>query len=77
MYDAPNHAAAVTPSDTLPLTAASTWLSFANSGTQTLKITTVSGEVISITLPSGMYPLRASQVWSTGTTVTNIVGYWT
>lgn len=76
MYEAPIHAAAITPSDSAPLSAATTWIAFANSGAQTLTITTVSGEKVSVTLPSGMWPLRATQVWSTGTSVTAIVGFW-
>jgi hypothetical protein len=28
-------------------------------------------------LPSGMWPIRATRVWSTGTSVTSIVCYWT
>jgi hypothetical protein len=71
------HAANVTPSDSASLPAGSNYLSFANSGTQTLHITTVGGEDVSILLPSGMWPIRASKVWSTGTTVTGIVCYWT
>lgn len=70
-----NHAAAVTPSDTVNI-AASEWLSFANTGTQTLSITTIGGERVSILLPSGMWRIRASRVWSTGTSVTAIVAYW-
>lgn len=70
------HAAAVTKSDTADLPAASDWLSFSNTGAQTLKITTLGGEEVTITLPSGMYPIRATKVWSTGTSVTNIVEYW-
>lgn len=76
MYSAPNHAFSVTPSDTVLLPRLSDWLSFANSGAQTLKITDAGGNVVSLTLPAGMYPIRASQVWSTGTTVTAIVAWW-
>jgi hypothetical protein len=71
------HAATVTPSDSANLPAGSDYLSFANSGTQTLHITTLGGEDVSILLPAGMWPIRAKQVWSTGTTVTSIVCYWT
>jgi hypothetical protein len=72
-----NHAAAVTPSDTVMLPSGSAWLSFANSGAQTLIIDTVGGEVgVSILLPSGMWPIRALKVRATGTTVTSIVTYW-
>ena len=71
------HAVNVTPSDTQALPAGTDFISFANSGSQTLTITTVGGEQrVSIVLPSGMWPIRASQVWATGTTVTSIVAYW-
>jgi hypothetical protein len=71
------HAAPVTPSDTQLLPNGSDYLSFVNSGSQTLKITTLGGEVVSIALPSGMYAIRATQVWATGTTVTSVFTYWT
>jgi hypothetical protein len=71
-----NHVAVVTPSDTQNLPCGSMWLSFVNSGAQTLVITTMGGETASLVLPSGMYPIHASKVWATGTTVTNIVTYW-
>jgi hypothetical protein len=71
------HAALVTASDTVDLPAGSSSLSFSNTGSQTLHITTLGGEDITITgLASGMWPIRAKRVWSTGTTVTNIVAYW-
>jgi hypothetical protein len=72
-----NHALAVTPSDTLDLGQITQYLSFANTGAQTLHITTVAGEDVSILLPAGMWPIRARRVWSTGTSVTSIVAYWT
>lgn len=70
------HAALVTPSDTANLTANSSWLAFANSGAQTLQVTMVGGEVVTITLPSGMWAIRAKRVWATGMTVTAIVEFW-
>lgn len=76
MYEMPNHAAPITPSDTLPLQGATAWISFVNSGVQTLTIVTVGGEQVTLTLPSGMYPIRASKVLNTGTTVTGIMGWW-
>lgn len=73
----PNHAQAVVPSDTDALRVPSTHLSFANTGAQTLLIDTVGGEIgVSITLPSGMWPICATKVYATGTTVTDIVEYW-
>ena len=54
---------------------ATEWISFANSGTQVLVIDTPGGDLAtSILLPSGMWPIRATAVYST-TTVTSIVGY--
>ena len=71
-----NHAAAVTPSDTVALPSGSAWLSFANSGAQVLIIDTVGGEIgVSILLPSGMWPIRAARVRA-ATSVTSIVVYW-
>lgn len=71
------HAQSVTPSDTLPLRWPSLYLSFTNSGTQTLTIDTPGGETgVEITLPSGMWPICAIKIHATGTTVTNIVQYW-
>ncbi|RQZ08904.1 hypothetical protein DF105_00955 [Burkholderia stagnalis] len=70
-----NHAQAVTPSDSTPVPATA-YLSFTNSGTQVLVIDTVGGEQnVSITLPSGMYPIRATKIHA-ASTVTNIVAYW-
>jgi hypothetical protein len=76
--DSPLHAAAITPSDTADLAATTDFISFVNSGAQTLQVTTFSGETLAIgALPSGQYRMRVRRVWSTGTTVTSIVGYWT
>ncbi len=71
------HALAVVPSDSVDIGHVTNYLSFVNSGTQTLRITTMGGEDVSILLPSGMWPIRAARVWSTGTTVTSIMAYWT
>jgi hypothetical protein len=73
----PNHAAAVTvPGSGKVAIPGTSWLSFANSGSQILVIDAVGGEQqVSITLPSGMWPIRAAAVYST-TTVTAIVAYW-
>ena len=73
------HAINVTPSDTADLPSTSDYLSFTNSGTQTIQITTLGGETLTITglATNVLHPVRAKRVWSTGTTVTNIVAYWT
>ena len=85
MADAPfrmNHAAAVTPSDTALLGAVSEWLSFAGTtpaNVVVFKITTPGGEVVTVSLPQGMWPIRAQQVWSTGATnlvANSMVAYW-
>lgn len=71
------NALGVTPSDTVDLPIPSWYLSFANTGTQTLTIDTVGGQKgLVITLPSGMWQIAAKRVYATGTTVTNIVQYW-
>ena len=71
-----NHAAAVTPSDSQALPSGSSWIAFSNSGAQVLVIDTVGGELaVSITLPTGMYPIRAAKVRA-ATTVTNIIAFW-
>lgn len=76
MFNPPNHAIAISPSDDGELGFCTEWICFVNSGTQTLTIDTPGGEKqVSITLPSGMWPIRAVKVWSTGTTVTDIVGF--
>lgn len=75
------HAQIVLPNDTSNLRRPSMWLSFTNSGVQTITIDTVGdatgNEVnVTLTLPSGLYPISAKRVYATGTTVTNIVEYW-
>jgi len=74
----PTHAINVTPSDTAQLPSASLWLSFTNSGAQTITITTLGGETLTLTglATAVLHPIRARQVWSNGTSVTNIVAYW-
>ena len=67
----------VTPHDSNELSEVTRAISFGTAGT--LKITTEDGT--DITIPSGalavgiMHPIGARRIWSTGTTVTNIVGY--
>lgn len=77
MYSAPNHCASVTASDTVKLPRLSDWLSFVNSGAQTIQISDADGNKVNLgALPSGMYPIRATQVWSTNTSVTSITMWW-
>lgn len=66
-------AAAVTPSDTLLLDnyCKRLWIGGAGS----VKLTTVNGDTVTYTgVPAGTYlQVRASQVFATGTTATNII----
>jgi hypothetical protein len=79
MADEAYNSAAVTPSDTLPLPAISRRLGWFNTGTQTLKYQPAGppGALpVTVEMPSGIYDIRATQVFSTGTTVTSIVVFW-
>lgn len=73
------HAVNVTPSDTQGLPAGSDYLSFTNTGTQTITITTLGGEMVTLSGLAGgiLHPIRATRIWNTGTTVTNVAAYWT
>ena len=72
----PAYVFAITPSDTLNLPFVTKWISFANTGTQTLAIDSAGGQInVSIILPAGQWRIAAKKVYSTGTTVTSIVGY--
>ncbi len=68
-----SNAAAVTPSDTVDLAFASKrlWVG----GTGAVKVNTVGGPAVTYTgVPAGAYlNVRASRVYATGTTATNIV----
>lgn len=69
-----NHAEAITPSDTKVLQAATSYISIGVAGT--LIIDTVGGEPkVTITLPAGMYPIRATKVYA-ASTATGLVGFW-
>jgi hypothetical protein len=72
--NAPNRAFALGSSPgSFPV--ATDWLSFVNT-TGSLTITTRGGDAVVLSLPSGMYPIRATAV-SAVSSVTNIVGWWT
>ena len=72
--DPAHHAAAVVPSDTVDLPAAST--SIYVGGTGNLKVTMLGGEILTFgNVPVGCHPLRVTRVW-TSTTATNIVAVW-
>ena len=77
MATSPRHAQVVSTSDTLNHAFVTSYIAFTNSGTQTLKIDTAGGEIgVSIVLPSGMWPIAAKKIYTTGTTVTTIVAFW-
>lgn len=62
----------ITPSDTLDLAQTCRALNVGASGT--VRITTAGGQVASITVAAGIaFPIRATRIWQTGTTATNIV----
>ena len=62
----------VTPSDTADLSEASRAINVAQSGT--VRMTTVEGTTATIFVAAGIaFPIRASRIWSTGTTATDIV----
>ena len=71
------HAVAVTPSDTLDIGSTASralWIGV----TGDVTVTTAGGET-SVTfkaVPVGWLQVRATRVWNTGTTATNIVAVW-
>ena len=70
---APNRAFALgTSTGTFPT--ATDWLSFVNTN-GSLTITTPGGDVVVLSLTTGMYPIRAKAVTAVSS-VTNIVGWW-
>lgn len=73
--DPAEHAANVTPSDTVDLTAPARGLYIGTPGD--VKIITIHGEAVTFSnVPVGILPVRAKRVYSTGTTATNIVALW-
>jgi hypothetical protein len=77
----PNHAQAVTKSDTANLRQGATYLSFADStggpSMTAVVVDMIGGETqVTLSLSAGRYALGVTKVWSTGTTATNIVAYW-
>ncbi|WP_420862182.1 spike base protein, RCAP_Rcc01079 family [Algirhabdus cladophorae] len=69
------HLVAVVPSDTTDLDQASRALNTATSGT--VQITTVSGTIATVFVNAGTtFPVRATRIWQTGTTATNIVAMY-
>lgn len=73
-----SHAAIVTPSDSTDLASATRAIYIGAAGA--VKLTTLGGETL--VLASGVlavgvpHPIRATRIWSTGTTATPIVAVW-
>lgn len=64
--------AAVIPSDTADLAEVSRAINVAESGT--MHITTIDGTTATIFVVAGIaFPIRATRIWSTNTTATNII----
>lgn len=62
----------VVPSDTADIPEASRAINVATSGT--VRITTVGGTTATVFVAAGIaFPVRATRIWSTGTTAANIV----
>lgn len=69
------HAAMLTPSDTVNLSAITTALYIGVAGDA--QVTMLDGTVVHFSnLAVGWHPIRVSRVWATNTTATNIVGVW-
>jgi hypothetical protein len=64
----------VTPHDTNELTVVTRALWVGTAGD--LKVTMASGDVVTFPGASGWMPIRARQVFSTGTTAADIVAVW-
>ncbi len=66
---------AVTPDDAADLPQVCRALNVAVSGT--VAITTVAGTTATVYVAAGIaFPVRASRIWATGTSATNIVAMW-
>lgn len=70
------HAFAVTPNDSADLAYVTRGVYVG--GTGTLKVTMLGGEAVTFTgLAAGViHPIRASRIWSTGTSATTILGIY-
>lgn len=65
------HVVSITPSDSTDLPHASRAINVASSGT--VRVTTVGGTTDTIFVAAGVpFPVRATRIWSTGTTATGI-----
>ena len=71
-----SHAFAVTPNNDADLAVVTRGVYVG--GTGTLKVTMLGGEEVTFTgLAAGMiHPIRASRIWSTGTSATGVIGIY-
>jgi len=73
--DPAEHAASVTPSDTEDLTTPARGLYVGTPGD--VKVITIHGETVTFpNVPVGILPVRATRVYDTDTTATDIVALW-
>jgi hypothetical protein len=70
------HLAAVTPNDSTDLTNVTRGIFVGGAGA--LKVTTVGGESVTLTgvAAGSVLRIRATRIWSTGTTATTIAALW-
>ncbi|WP_247742938.1 hypothetical protein [Shimia sp. R9_1] len=63
----------ITPNDSADLSKTTRALNVASSGT--VRLTTADGSVATLFVAAGItFPVRATRVWTTGTTATGIIG---
>ncbi len=68
----PTQAETVVPSDANDLAFTSRAINVAETGT--VAVTTLSGDVVTLYIAAGVaFPIRATRIWSTGTTATGII----
>ncbi len=62
----------ITPSDSTDLAVNVRAIVIAVAGD--IKVTRVDGTAVTLTVPAGLLPIRATRVWATGTTATGLTG---
>ena len=71
----PTFGASVTPDDGADLAVPSRAINVAQAGS--VRVTTLGGDTVTVFVAAGgVFPLRASRIWATGTTATGIVALW-
>lgn len=63
----------ITPADGADIAVETRWISVAVGGA--LVVDKLDGTSVTLTLPAGIFPIRAQRVRATGTTATGLVGY--